>query len=223
MKRFAVILIIAVLALGCVFAATGDSQRTSSNSVNDGHKFYVETTIGTVYPVYQIVGTGNNSVTVTSAKDDKSNKVVAKLSSDGKSVSVDVALQQFGMKDNDITSTTATKTTIRWYGNVTVTITASKLTNSVTTSGHTQASDAPALTGFTAVESLSNVTIEDATATASTGYTADALKLTYNGKVVSGSDSAQTVANGGFTWNIENLTAGDTYTADVVITYTNEN
>ena len=227
MKRFAVILIIAVLALGCVFATKGDSQRTDSNTANSGHDFYVYTTINTVYPVYQITGTNTNG-SVTSEADNLENKIEGQLSSDGKTISVNVALQQFGMTDNDLTKDNNSKAAIRYFGNVTVTIKAGKLTlvdadGSKAKAGHKTASAVPTLTDFTAA-TITNVTIADGTAdaTATSDYTADALQLTYNGKVVTGSDSVQTVANGGFTWNIEDLTAGDTYRADVVVTYTAE-
>ena len=225
MKRFAVILIVAVLAIGCVFAATGDSQNKSGTEANSGHNFYVETTINAIYPVYQITGTNKNGK-VTSKADDVSNKITGELSSDGKAISVNVALEQFGMTDNDLSA--ATKAAIRYFGDVTVTIKAGKLTlvkeTGKTYSGHTEASDVPTLKDFAAVTELNNVTIADGTAdaTATSDYTADALKLTYNGKVVTGSDAVQTVAEGGFTWNIEELTAGDTYRADVVVTYTAE-
>ena len=225
MKRFAVILIVAVLAIGCVFAAAGDSQRTDTNTANSGHNFYVETTINAIYPVYQITGTNENEK-VTSKAADVSNKITGELSSDGKTISVNVALQQFGMTDNDLSA--ATKAAIRYFGDVTVTIKAGKLTlvkeTGKTYTDHTEASGVPTLKDFTAVTGLDNVTIADGTAdtTATSDYTADALKLTYNGKVVTGSESVQTVAEGGFTWNIEELTAGDTYRADVVVTYTAE-
>ena len=218
MKRFAVILIIAVLALGCVFATTGDSQNSTNNQ-----KFVVKTTIGKVYPVYQIKGTNNASGSATSSSAG-TNEVEGILSSDGKSISINVELDHFGYVDND---TSKSMTDIRYKGVVTVKITAGELKNTYTasgsttsitadTDGHIYQSAAPTVGKFTGVDATN---FDASDCEASTNNYATVTATYTNGKAVATNTSAVKIASGSFTWNIENLTAGDNYKAEVKVTY----
>ena len=233
MKRFAVILIIAVLAFGCVFAgtATGSTvsgKDTASNGTNN-EKFVVKTKIGSIYPVYQIVGTGSNSTTATSAASSYPEiEGVVSTDADGKEwLSVSVELDHFGVTDNDLAKR-ASKTNIRYKGAVEVTITAGTLINQRTNASSTATeyvySSGDAVVGTTpwTAETFSETTDNftcalKGTATANTAtFTA-----TYaNGKKVATAKNAVKIASGSFKWDITDLTAGDTYKADVTVTYT---
>ena len=233
MKRFAVILIIAVLALGCVFAGTAtgstvNNKDTASDGTNN-EKFVVKTKIGSIYPVYQIVGTGSNSATATSAASSyKEIEGVVSTDSNGKEwLSVSVELDHFGVTGNDLTNR-ASKTNIRYKGVVNVKITAGKLINQRTNASSTATeyvySSGDAVVGATAwkaetfSETTGNFTCAlNGTATANTAeFTA-----TYvNGKKVATATNAVKIASGSFKWDITDLTAGDTYKAEVTVTYT---
>lgn len=221
MKKFAIVLMMALLVLGCVFAASGDSQKTDTNAANSGDKFVVTTTIGKIYPVYQIVGTNNASGSATSKHESETlEKVEGILSADGNSISINVALNHFGKVDNDL-DTGKAMTDIRYKGEVTVTITGYALknvSNTSDTTGHVQSSALPTAGTFTAVSSIEN--FEATTAISNNIATITAKYL--NGKKVASGTGVQTIANGSFTWDISEFTAGDTYEADVVVTYTNE-
>ena len=235
MKRFAVILIIAVLALGCVFAATTGVDSTNKVAgTTSGNKIYVVTTIGRVYPVYQIVAyTGDSedaSGSVTSAATEysatASNKIVgAKTIENGKEiVSVKIAIQHYGLENNDASSSKIVD--IRYNGTVKVTVEASALQN-VSTGYDTQdKAEAEKHAWETAVSSVTAFTEKDSTycdVTAATAETASAaVTAVYGNGTVEINGAAQTIANGCvFKWDTTNLTAGDTYKADVVVTYTN--
>ena len=220
MKKFAIVLMMALLVLGCVFAASGDSQKTDKNTANSGDKFIVTTTIGKIYPVYQIVGTNNASGSATSKHSTETlDKVKGILSEDGDKISIKVALNHFGKKENDLTKE---NTDIRYKGDVTVTITAGKLVNTIddVSGGHIKESALPTAGTFTAVSDIDNF---NATTAISSNTAIITAKYLNGKKVASGTGtSVQTIANGSFTWDISGLTAGDTYEADVIVTYTNE-
>ena len=218
MKMFAVILIIAVLALGCVFAETTD-------------KFKVKTTISKIYPNYSITGkNGTDSENVNSANastvdaDKKGTYEIEaiqnKNSTTGEveSVSINVFLNHFGYNENN---STKGKCAIRYTGDVTVTVAAGKLTNSVSTSGHVSTSGIPTLSN----QKYDYITTDDfgaATGTPASVTDATAFGVTASyktGKKV-GDTNANTIASCTFTWDVTGLTAGDTYKADVVVTYT---
>ena len=219
MKRFALILIVAVLALGCVFADTVDKHNPTS-----GDKFVVKTTIGVVYPVYQIVGI-NETAAVTSATSSKAGnkEVEGILSNDGDSISIKVELQHFGYTGN---LTTNALTDIRYKGSVNVTITANPLINqfekdgtkiTADTDGHVFSSANPTVGAFT------GTTVDNFKSTCSDASTSSnevLVKAEYtNGLKVATGSGVKAIANGSFTWDISKLTAGDTYKADVVVTY----
>ena len=225
MKRFAVILIIAVLALGCVFAATNDTGNGDTGVINptggtSGDKFVVKTTIKSIFPVYEIKGTGKDSATATSGDDAE--EVEGILSEDGDYLSINVSLYHYGKADNDM-STDAAKANIRYQGNVTVTISAGHLINQ--TSGVTSSStdhvyeSGDATVGdiaWTKVGTYENFGAEVTSANAAT-----VIAKYENGKKVAGT-TANEIAKGSFKWDISGLTAGDTYKADVTVTYTAE-
>ncbi len=220
MKRFAVILIIAVLALGCVFAAS--SQNSTS-----GNKFVVTTTIDEIFPVYQIVGSNgsSSSATVTSAEASKAGEIEGKVTTVGSSdyLSIDVALQHYGLKDN--VAGASDMVNIKYSGNVTVEIAAGALKNTYETgtdtdSRHKMESGA-AVVGDTAWTAYSDAKNTNFSATVTSGNAAKVV-ATYSAKPVSTGDSAVTIATGSFKWDITDLTPGDTYEADVTVTYTVE-
>ena len=237
MKRFAVVLIIAVLALGCVFAAsTGDDSTNKvvgSNAIS-GDKIYVTTTIDRIYPVYQIIaytGTSETSgVTSASSKSADNTIVGAKTtnaSTGEETVTVKVAIQHYGLEGNNASATT--KTNIRYNGSVTVTVEATALVNQNTeatevsdankadSKGHVWKTDLPTATKFTDTNTLKTYcTVTPATAS---GNSASVTAKYSNGTVLTGTD-AKTIANDcTFTWTTTNLTAGDSYEANITVTY----
>ena len=230
MKRFAVILIIAVLAIGCVFAATGDSKKTDDNAVNSGDKFIVTTTVAKIYPVYKIAG--SNTINNVESNDATSaSKIEGLVSEDGNKLTIYVAVKHFGKADNNM-DTAYGLVDIRYFGKVTVTVTGYQLkntnenvvaittANAASTDNHVYMSDLP-----TAGEDLKAVSgVNNFTATASKSGNVITVEASYdNGKKVATGSDAVTIADGSFVWDISELTAGDSYAADVVVTYTSEN
>ena len=222
MKRFAVILIIAVLALGCVFAATN-----TKDAPNNGDKFVVTTTIKTIYPVYEIVGS-DGQTTGETANSDKGEKIEGKLSDDGDHITITTTLNHFGMKDNDMNST---KTDIRYKGAITVTITASELINKTTGLTFSDASSVAAnaeasnkhvyKSGLPTAGTFTNEKADNFTAACTNENNTVKVTATYtNGQKVPTSSDSVKIAAGSFDWNISKLTAGDYYEANVVVTYT---
>lgn len=211
MKRFAVTLIIAVLALACAFAAT------SKNSTS-GDKFVVTTTIQTIYPIYQIVGGGLDDALETwkEVTSSKTGPEVEGVVTDDQ-LSVAVSLEHFGKANNDTSS--EGYVAIRYKNDIEVTIKAGKLINQTKGDGHVAESDAPENTAFIATGKEANFYAEGVT---TTGSDTVVIKCHYtNGKkVAEGIKTPKDIAIGGFTWDISELTAGDTYKADVVVTYT---
>ncbi len=227
MKKFAVILIIAVLALGCVFATAGDSQKTDANTVTSGDNFWVTTTIKTIYPVYKISGSNTVTNVESTAKSDATNTIEGIVADNGDKLSIYVNVFHFGKADNDMDASKGL-VDIRYKGKVTVTITGNELINQTSTKtaatanavnadGHVYKSDIPTAGTFTA-KNADNLTVE-----CSNSANAGTIVATYtNGKKVAiSSTAAAQIASGSFTWDISQLTAGDNYKAEVVVTYTN--
>ncbi len=242
MKRFAVILIIAVLAIGCVFAvATGSEANVSDYKTNANDKsnlIYVTTTIGRIYPVYQIVAYTGTSVDETVVSGTTNNKIAGDTSVDGK-VSVKIAVQHYGLKNNDSSSTE--KVDIRYIGKVKVTVTASELKNTdtsiasaaanvVSTNGHVYMSDVAVATAFnvegkdvTSAVGKKDKLLTLTAGTASGNNVATVTAKYENGQAIPMNAKAATIAEGAtFTWDTTSLTAGDNYEATITITYTNE-
>ena len=219
MKRFAVILIIAVLALGCVFAATN-----TKDAPNNGDKFVVTTTIKTIYPVYQIVGTGNDSDEATSADSTSASEVEGIVSEDGDTLTINVKLQHFGKPSNDMDQTSLAA--IRYKNKITVKISAGKLLNQTTGDGHISESGDAENGAFTGIGAAKDNFNSDSVT--STGKSYVEIDCHYNNGLKVAVDSTgktgvvETIATGSFSWDISNLTAGDTYKADVIVTYTVE-
>ena len=222
MKRFAVILIIAVLALGCVFADVDDSKNKNNNT-----GFVVYTTINTVYPVYEIVGSDGQTKDVT-ANSDMDQKIEGKLSDDGDHITITTTLNHFGMKNNDMSSS---KTDIRYKGAITVTITASELINKTTGLTFSDASSVAAnveasnkhvyKSGLPTAGDFTNNNDKNFTAVCTNENNTVKVTATYtNGQKVPTSSDSVKIAAGSFDWDISKLTAGDYYEADVVVTYT---
>ena len=209
MKRFAVILIIAVLALGCVFAANSDTV-------------VLETSVQEVIPCFEIYG---KSVSDSTKGDTTGNVVVsATIDEEKDEVSLQVFVNEVGLKG------TERKNFIRYKNEagVEVKIVADSLKNkkyidgtdkSMTETGAVESVTTPAT--FTAV-TLNSKDIHSVTATTNT----DTVTLTavYTGEKVSVTDAKTglAVTNWTWTWDTTNLVAGETYRANITITYTAE-
>ena len=218
MKRFAVILIIAVLAIGCVFAATGDSKNTESNLVTSGDKVIVTTDIDVIYPVYMINasnGNDNKDAAASSVPEIAARKVYNE-SNELTNVQIDISLRHFGYQNNEVND--SKKTYIRYAKTVTVTIEAGKLENkSSDDANHKQESAAP-----TVATNGGNLDTKDFKSTNSPSGNKVEVKAEYlTGKKVGNATFDQVISTCTFDWDVEDLTAGDTYQADVVVTYTN--
>lgn len=214
MKKFAIVLMMALLVLGCVFAAAGDSK-----DANSGDKFVVKTTIDVIYPVYQIIGS-NDTTTEASVHPSASVPEIEgkKVYTSGQltNITIDVSLIHFGHKEND---TTKDKTYIRYAKNVTVTIEAKKLENTLTSlpDGHVDVSANPTVTASAGITETAD--FKDTVTSSDNKVTVVAEYLT--GKKVGNETFDQTIATCTFNWDVTNLTVGDTYKADVIVTYTN--
>ena len=208
MKRFAVILSIAVLALGCVFAATSDTV-------------VLETSVEKVIPCFEIYG---KSVSDSTKGDTTGNVVVsATIDEEKDEVSLQVFVNEVGLKG------TERKNFIRYKNEagVEVKIVADSLKNkkyidgtdkSMTETGAVESVTTPAT--FTAVTLNSKDIIHSVTATTNT----DTVTLTavYTGEKVSVTDAKTglAVTDWTWTWDTSKLVAGETYRADITITYT---
>ncbi len=222
MKKFTIVLMMALLVLGCVFAASGDSQKTDSQTVTNGDKFIVTTTIDTIYPVYMISGSNGTDTVWSATSPTDSNKVEAIKIYDSTTnqltnVKINVSLIHFGYKDND---TSEGRTYIRYSKSVTITITAKELVNTQSSplpSGHVEKSNVPT------VENATNIPLtEDFKDTVtSDGNVVTVVAEYLSGKKVGNAEFNQEIATCTFNWYVQDLTAGDTYEADVIVTYTN--
>ena len=218
MKRFALILIVAVLALGCVFA---DIKTQTS-----GDKFTVTTEIEKVYPVFQLIGSSTIDGTTTTKEATTAGNEIAGMV-DGDTLKINVILNHFGKTNNDMSNALAA---IRYKGNVDVTISAGQLVNktegATAASGHVMNSGDATNGAFTGIGAETDNFYSDNVTT--TG--ASSVKITchyVNGKKVAYDTSAKVakieqISTGSFSWDISDLTAGDIYKADVTITYTVE-
>ncbi len=223
MKKFAIVLMMALLVLGCVFAASGDSQKTDDRAVTSGDKFIVTTTIDTIYPVYMISGSNNAKTVWSATTPTDSNKIEAIKVYDATThqltdVQIEVSLIHFGYQEND---TSKNRTYIRYCNKVTITIEAKELINTLygtsLPAGHVERSNAPTVTAKEGIDSTTD--FKDTVTSTDNKVTVVAEYLT--GKKVGNTSFDQSIATCIFKWKVEDLTAGDTYEADVVVTYTN--
>ena len=210
MKRFAVILIIAVLALGCVFAANSDTV-------------VLETSVEKVIPCFEIYG---KSVSDSTKGDTTGNVVVsATIDEEADTVSLKVLVYEVGLKDS------TRKNFIRYKDDsLTVTIKADALKNKsyldgsntkMTETGDVKTVSTPS--AFSAVKQkqgdkeIHTVSIDSTTAKDTVTLTAK-----YTGEKVSVTDAATglAVTDWTWTWDTSKLVAGETYRADITITYT---
>ena len=218
MKRFAVILIIAVLALGCVFAATSDTV-------------VLETSVQEVIPCFEIYGSTTATKDVkgvsgisTDADVAKATAVVkASIDEDNDEVKLNVFVYEVGLKNE------ARKNFIRYKDDgLTVTIKADSLKNvnylngtvtSMKETGDVKTVSTPS--AFSAVKQLDKeihtVSIDSTTAKDTVTLTAK-----YTGEKVSVTDATTglAVTDWTWTWDTSKLVAGETYRADITITYT---
>ena len=233
MKRFALILIVAVLALGCVFA---DTAVVTSKDANNNDKVIVYTKVKVVYPVYEIVATEGQDSSAQANSSYTNNTIEAKTSTtDEDKVSIKITLNHFGVTNNDMneldTTSGAGKTDIRYNGSVHVSVEAKALElvtngdyNSVVisdTTNHVLNSELPSKSDANyAVTTLDNFSsIEDNEVTSAANKLNVLAKYNKGLKVETGKVS-KSIASCVFTWDTSILTAGDTYEANVIVTYT---
>ncbi len=217
MKRFAVILIIAVLALGCVFATvTGDNGEVTTGT--NGDKVIVTTDINVIYPVYMITASnGDVEVDSASSASEIAAKKIYNDSNELTDVQIDISLKHFGYQGND--TATNKKTYIRYAKNVTVTIEAKALENkSSNATGHVLKSANP-----TVIANGGNIanSADFASSNNVSDNKLEVLAEYKTGKRVGNAEFNQEIATCTFNWNVEELTAGDTYKADIIVTYEN--
>ena len=232
MKRFALILIVAVLALGCVFA---DTAVVTSKDANNNDKVIVYTKVKVVYPVYEIVATEGQSSTVEAVSSETGNTIEAKTSTtDENKVSIKITLNHFGVSSNDMNQLAdggKGKTDIRYNGFVHVSVEATKLNLVIDgrysapvisdTTNHVTESKVPSKSDDKYnLTTLENFTSKKDPDVADSVNTLNVLATYEKGlKVLTGAES-KSIASCVFTWDTSILTAGDTYEADVVVTYT---
>ena len=213
MKKFTAILLFAVLALGCVFAASGDVV-------------ILEATMEEIVPLYTIYGDstiGVKDITTDAQVASNDTAVVKKkLTTDDTSVTLGIVIKEHGLKE----SSSEDKNYVRYKGNFTITVTADVLKNIDFLSGaDTDKTEQGALKSLTD----SDVTIRW-TNTADHTITKDSVstsKVTLGtqfltGKKVSPAGADTTgwdVAAWTWTWDTTTLVGGETYRADVKIEY----
>ena len=197
------------MALGCVFAATSDT-------------LVLETSVQEVIPCFEIYG---KSVSDSTKGDTTGNVVVsADIDEEKDEVSLQVFVNEVGLKG------TERKNFIRYKNEagVEVKIVADSLQNkkyidgtdkNMTETGAVKSVTTPA--AFTAV-TLNSKDIH--TVTAATATDTVTLTAIYTGEKVSVTDTTTglAVTNWTWTWDTTNLVAGETYRANITITYTAE-
>ena len=217
MKRFAVILIIAVLALGCVFAATSDTV-------------VLETIVEKVIPCFEIYGnsvaTANKGIsgldTDKKIADATGNGVIsATIDEEADTVSLKVLVYEVGLKDS------TRKNFIRYKDDsLTVTIKADALKNKSYLDGSntkmTETGDVKSITTPTAFAGVKQGTKDIHTVTAATTTDTVTLTAVYTGEKVNvtNAENGLAVTDWTWTWDTSKLVAGETYRADITITYT---
>ena len=232
MKRFALILIVAVLALGCVFA---DTAVDTSKDANNNDKVIVYTKVKVVYPVYEIVATEGQDSSAQANSSDTNNTIEAKTSTtDENKVSIKITLNHFGVTNNDmneLSTNGAGKTDIRYNGSVHVSVEAGALKlvtngdyNSAKisdTTNHVLNSDLPSKSAANyAVTTLDNFSSSEDNEVTSAANKLNVLAEYVKGLKVETGKASKSIASCVFTWDTSILTAGDTYEANVVVTYT---
>jgi hypothetical protein len=221
MKKFTAILLFAVLALGCVFAASGDVV-------------VLETKIDEVKPVFKMTGTAFRESKEATKNSDKSsatsssdNLIFGTLSDTDDSVSLTISVKEFGYQES------TAKDYIRWKGVAAVTVKTESLKNvkyiassdsemkeqgALSATAPTVTTTKGQVTGTIAGTSktISSVTSVDTSTNGTVMF-----KVNHFGyKVSCASSTGIEVASWTWTWDTTNLIGGETYRTDVTITYT---
>lgn len=216
MKKFTAILVFAVLALGCVFAASGDVV-------------VLEATMEEVIPLYKIYGdstVGIQGITSDALVASTEDGVVKKnVTSDETSVSLGIVVKELGYKESE----KAEKNYIRYKGNFTVKVTADVLKNVDYLSG----TDAKK-TEQGALATLTNGDVSIKwTATADHTFGINSVntnEVVFNTNFLTGKkvspEGATTagwdIVSWTWKWDTTTLIGGETYRADIKIEYTVE-
>ena len=220
MKKFAIVLMMALLVLGCVFAASGDAVVLEVNLEN-------------IVPVYEIYGSLdgssytkgvagiNNNADIASATGG----VISKdITTEDETVTLTILIKEHGLKESD----NSAKAYIRYKGDVSVTVTSSSLKNVDYLDGsNTSKIETGDVTSFTD-PTISWTDTDDHTVAkafaAKDKVVLDSKFLT--GKKVAPVSGASAegwnVASWSWTWDTTSLIGGETYRADIKLTYTVE-
>ena len=218
MKKFAIVLMMALLVLGCVFAASGDNV-------------ILEVKLDKVVPLFEIYGDDTthkgtvNGNLDNSALASKDATVTKNLEADAESVTLKVIIQEVGLKEDTIP---ARKDYIRFKGVASISVTATSLKNIEKLDGTDSTK-----TEEGAVTSVSTITgqtkeykkddkVIHKVETVSSSISEVKLTATYTGEKVSLGDSTtgDFVSSWTWTWNTTDLVGGETYRADIYLTYT---
>lgn len=219
MKKFAIVLMMALLVLGCVFAASGDAVVLEVNLEN-------------IVPVYEIYGSLdgssytkgvagiNNDADIASATGG----VISKdITTEDETVTLTILIKEHGLKESD----NSAKAYIRYKGDVSVTVTSSSLRNVKYLNGaDVSKTETGEVTSFTEPTISWDDTADHTIRKTSAANASVVLASKFlTGKKV-GASGATTdgwnVASWTWTWDTTSLIGGETYRADIKLTYTVE-
>lgn len=218
MKKFAIVLMMALLVLGCVFAASGDNV-------------ILEVKLDKVVPLFEIYGDDTlHKGTVNGALNDSdlaSNNatVIKNLEADAESVGLKVIIQEVGLKGD---TSPVRKDYIRFKGVAIISVTATSLKNikklngtDVTMTEEGAVTSVSTITGQTKEYKKGEKVIHKVE-TNSSSTSEVKLTATYTGEKVSLNDSTtgDFVSSWTWTWDTTDLVSGETYRADIYLTYT---
>lgn len=220
MKKFAIVLMMALLVLGCVFAANEDNV-------------ILEVNVEKVIPLFEIYGddlehkgTVNGSLTDAQIASSTATVVKEELKGDTSSVDLKVLIYEVGFD-----SSNQRQAYIRYKNTsgVTITVTASDLKNV----DYLNASDMTK-TEKGSVTNVSDVICHDAykkdtkdihtITNSSSSNESVVLSAVYTGEKVTldNTTTGNEVASWTWTWDTSDLVGGETYRADIYLTYTIE-
>lgn len=219
MKKFAIVLMMALLVLGCVFAASGDAV-------------ILEVKLEEIIPVYEIYGTldstsykkGVAGINSDSDIAGATEGVISKdITTEDESVTLTILIKEHGLKESDNTA----KAYVRYKGNVSVTVTSSSLKNvEYLDRTDTSKTETGSVTSFTDPTISWTDTADHTVAKTSAANDKVVLYSKFlTGKKVSLSGArveGWNVASWSWTWDTTSLIGGETYRADIKLTYTVE-
>lgn len=220
MKKFAIVLMMALLVLGCVFAASGDAV-------------ILEVNFEEIIPVYEIYGTldstsykkGVAGINSDSAIASATEGVISKgITTEDESVTLTILIKEHGLKESDKTA----KAYVRYKGNVSVTVSSSSLRNLDYLDGSdTSKTETGAVSSFTEPTIFWTDTADHTVAKTSAANDKVVLDSKFlTGKKVAPVSGASAegwnVASWSWTYDTTSLIGGETYRADIKLTYTVE-